>query len=183
MSQLTMHFFRGTPLPPLAFPEGYSASTYHDERDKAAWVACCQNGLLAPDATPDVFDASIGGAADCVPERDCLFLDRGGEHVGTVTAIYHPDRRCGHVHMFSIRPDSRGLGLGRVLVAMALSKLAASDPEFTFLKTDDWRLPAIRSYLRAGFQPVMTEPGMDERWNRILASIQTPTTSNKGKSS
>ena len=171
MSQLTMIFKKGTPLPPLVVPEGYSLSTYRDESDKAAWVACCRDGLVGDDAKPDVFDTSIGRAADCVPERDCLFLDHGGEHVATITAIYHPDRRLGHLHMVAVRKDFRGRGLGHVIVAAALSKLSADDPDEVFLKTDDWRLPAIKSYLRAGFQPKEVEPDEHGRWAQIFLNL------------
>ena len=39
------------------------------------------------------------------------------------------------------------------------------------LKTDDFRIPAIRSYLRFGFQPVLEGEGMKERWDKIFEII------------
>ena len=40
------------------------------------------------------------------------------------------------------------------------------------LRTDDWRIPAIKTYLKAGFTPDITsEPDYKERWEKIFEII------------
>ena len=43
--------------------------------------------------------------------------------------------------------------------------------ETAYLTTDDYRIPAIKCYLRAGFEPEMTEDDHPERWEKIFAAI------------
>ncbi|HOQ30035.1 MAG TPA: GNAT family N-acetyltransferase, partial [Armatimonadota bacterium] len=41
----------------------------------------------------------------------------------------------------------------------------------TYLLTDDFRLPAIKTYLRLGFEPEIADPSHPARWQRILSEI------------
>ena len=40
-----------------------------------------------------------------------------------------------------------------------------------FLSTDDFRLPAIRTYLKLGFEPYLVHENQRERWRKVLAAI------------
>ena len=41
------------------------------------------------------------------------------------------------------------------------------------LRTDDWRIPAIKTYLKIGFEPDLTsEPDYKERWEKIFEIIK-----------
>jgi hypothetical protein len=40
-----------------------------------------------------------------------------------------------------------------------------------YLTTDDFRVPAIRSYLRAGFLPVLYQEDMAQRWAAVLQAM------------
>jgi mycothiol synthase len=42
------------------------------------------------------------------------------------------------------------------------------------LSTDDWRLPAITTYLKLGFKPVMCRSDMPERWTRVHEALRRP---------
>ena len=39
---------------------------------------------------------------------------------------------------------------------------------------DDFRLPAIRIYLRLGFKPHLTGPDMEKRWRKVCAELKQP---------
>ena len=41
----------------------------------------------------------------------------------------------------------------------------------TYLNTDDWRTPAIRTYLSLGFKPEIIADNQVERWSKILSNI------------
>ena len=167
-----MYWLAGTPIADLALPEGYSISNYKQVSDKMAWVECCKNGLLGDDADEATFDDCIKDADFCNLETDVFFLDYEGEHIGTVTAIYHPDKNCGQVHMVGIKTDFRGKGLGKYLNNMAVKKLSAQGVDYIYLTTDEWRKGAVKSYLSAGFVPVEYDEGMQERWEWELAELE-----------
>ena len=171
MAQLKMYWLKGTPIADLELPEGYSLVNYKTEADKMAWVECCKNGLVGDDADEKLFDDCIGGVDDINLETDVFFLDHEGEHIGTITAIYHPDEKEGQVHMVGIRTDYRGKGLGKYINNIAVKKLADQGAEYIYLTTDEWRKGAVKSYLTAGFIPVEYDEGMKERWEWMLCEL------------
>jgi len=46
--------------------------------------------------------------------------------------------------------------------------------ETAVLDTDEWRLDAIRSYLRLRFQPDPLAADDDARWQRVLKLVRSP---------
>ncbi len=169
MHQLKMYWLPGTPVQSDPLPEGYSFSNYKCEADKAAWTACCRNGLVSDDETAEeAFYGAIGSRNDICPEKDVFFLDYHGEHVGTVTAFVRDEDGAGDVHMVGIRTDFRGKGLGKYLNQKAIETLAARNVPYALLTTDEWRKAAVKSYLNAGFLPVEYAQGMQDRWESVL---------------
>ena len=169
MEQLKMYWLAGTPIRELTLPEGYSFSQYKDESDKLAWCECCRNGLISDDEGAETYDDRIKFRKDCVEETDLFFLDYEGRHVATITAIFHPEKNCGEVHMVGMIPEFRGKGLGKYLNNKAIEKLAAQNVKYIFLTTDEWRKGAVKSYLSSGFKPVEYDEGMTERWQAVMA--------------
>ena len=95
----------------------------------------------------------------------------GGSPVATVTAIVHPEARRGYVHMVAAAPSCRGLGVGGLMNRIACAVFWEAGCETADLTTDDFRIPAIRSYLSAGFLPVDWDEDMAERWETILRDL------------
>ena len=175
MSQLKMYWLKGTPIRDLELPEGYTIVNYKDEADKMAWVECCKNGLIGDNATAAAFDDSILEVEDVNPEEDVFFLDYEGEHIGTISAIYHPETKVGQVHMVGIKTEFRGKGLGKYINNIAVKKLAAQGADHIFLTTDEWRKGAVKSYLSEGFIPVEYDgdegEDMKGRWEWMLCEL------------
>ncbi len=168
MAQLKMYWVKGTPIRELTLPEGYSFSVYDgSDEDKLAWLVCCRNGLINDDDGFDEFDSRITYRKDCKQE-DVFFLDYEGRHIGTITAIFHPEKNCGEVHMVGMLTEFRGKGLGKYLNNKAVEKLDAQGVDYIFLTTDEWRKGAVKSYLSSGFKPVEYDEGMTERWQAVL---------------
>ncbi|MBQ3900864.1 MAG: GNAT family N-acetyltransferase, partial [Clostridia bacterium] len=69
------------------------------------------------------------------------------------------------------RPKYQGVGLGTRLNAAAVRCLLENGLETAYLTTDDFRIPAIRSYLRAGFYPDVKDDSHRERWDKIYEII------------
>ena len=74
-------------------------------------------------------------------------------------------------------PDSRGKGIGHAMLSYALEKLEARHCTYSILTTDDFRLSAIKTYLDAGFRPVLRDdPDSDQRarWDAVIATLGYP---------
>ncbi len=67
-------------------------------------------------------------------------------------------------------PDFRGQRLGYAACAAVMRLLHVHGFRAFILATDDFRVPAVKTYLNLGWQPWLTEPGMAGRW-RELADV------------
>ena len=169
MEMLKLYWLTDSPLEEPALPEGYSFSGFDPEKDVGAWCDCLRNGRLIDGQTDEeAYRGSILGIPDIDPARDILFLDHGGEHVGTVTAFVYADSNTGWLHMVGIREDHRGKGLSKYLVTRAQKLLRERAPRFVGLVTSEERPAALKSYLAAGFLPVEYDYLMQARWRELL---------------
>jgi mycothiol synthase len=68
-------------------------------------------------------------------------------------------------------PAHTGMGLGQVVIAAATRALLEHGAGRIYLLTDDWRLPAIKSYLKVGYVPLYHQPGMKDRWQELFLKL------------
>ncbi len=68
-------------------------------------------------------------------------------------------------------PAFAGRGLGAATCAATTSCFLRAGYRRIYLKTDDWRLPAIRVYFRLGFEPFLYLPGMVARWQEVHRAL------------
>lgn len=54
---------------------------------------------------------------------------------------------------------------------MALRKFRSDGLESAMLQTDDFRLPAIRTYLNLGFTPMIVHENQFARWVLVFAQL------------
>ncbi|MBQ3507137.1 MAG: GNAT family N-acetyltransferase [Clostridia bacterium] len=166
---------------PRALPAGYTVSMYRGtEAELAAWLDMCFKGQLLPENPPesgsyrDWFKVTVLDYADLNPDEDIIFiLDPVGIPVASICAVQHGEDQ-GYIHMVAVHPDSRGKGIGHAMLAVALEKLEARGCMYSILTTDDFRLPAIKTYLDAGFRPVLrNDPDSDQRarWDAVIAAL------------
>jgi len=101
-----------------------------------------------------------------------IFLaEENGEIVGTTTGYFNGDGISGTLHMVSVLPKANGKGLGKVLCQHAMQYLTKNGCDEVVLNTDDFRLPAIKTYLRLGFKPIIASEEMQARWDAIYKEI------------
>jgi len=103
------------------------------------------------------------------------------EHIPTSTvvaastaAVYvklkHPN---GHSLQWVVaHSNHRGTGAGQATVAAATQVLADTAPTYSYLETDDFRLPAINIYLKLGWKPLLFEDGQIQRWARVFKMLK-----------
>lgn len=97
-------------------------------------------------------------------------LPTGTVVAASTAAVYeksqHPD---GHSLQWVVaHEDHRGTGAGQATIAAATQVLADRAPRYSYLSTDDFRIPAISIYLKLGWKPLLFEESQFERWERVF---------------
>jgi mycothiol synthase len=67
-----------------------------------------------------------------------------------------------------------GRALGFAVCAAVVGRFGRAGYHTVYLKTDDFRLPAIKTYLKLGFQPFLCATDADARWTRVCESLRMP---------
>ena len=100
--------------------------------------------------------------------------------VGTASAVHNPRGSRflfpggGELGYLVVEPAFRGRGLGTALVAAAVHRFETAGYRHVWVGVQGWRLPAIRTYLAAGFRPFLHAPEpvvLEARWRRIFAQL------------
>lgn len=156
-------------LPPVELPEGYRLRHFQ-AGDEAGWeaVMAASFGQKEPAwSFPDV----MGRDAACSPER-VLFLTCEGQIVATASAWYRPEwgMDTGYVHYVGADPKHSGRKLGYMISLAVLHRFVFEGRRRAVLQTDDFRVPAIKTYLRLGFEPWPVEEDQRQRWRVIFQS-------------
>ena len=68
-----------------------------------------------------------------------------------------------------------GRGLGYQVTLAVLYDFAGRRLTDSVLETDDWRLPAIATYLKCGYRPDEREAGDCDRWTAVGAALRPGT--------
>lgn len=176
MSCLKMYNFnpavRGRTL-----PEGFKVVKFSGEDDIKAWVEICSDGLIDPATGFERFRCELVELDGPDPYRDTYFIEKDGEKIATYTVV--PDMwstGMGYIHMVAVKSAYRGMGLGSFIADDSLRKLIDMGKEKIFLLTGDTRLPALSTYLKAGFLPVnyIDDEGKDmtDRWQKVADSLK-----------
>lgn len=178
MAQLQLKMTRfSAPVKERALPDGYTFKLFDDsEREIAEWVRLCNFGLVE-NTTRETFFETVANFENIVATRDCFFvLDAEGKYIATSTAVAQPSG-VGLVHMVASDPNARGRGIGHAMLAKTLSMIEERGMKRIDLRTDDWRLAAVKTYLDAGFLPVLLcDPESDHaaRWDKVRADLSYP---------
>jgi len=151
-------------------PYGYQIRTYR-EGDEEAWAEIVNNSLGSG------WDAErcrreLTGRPQFRPEG-LFFATYEGKPVGTACAwTQSPDEtRMGYVHMVGVIPEHRGRRLGYALCLSILRFFRENGFQCAELDTDDFRLPAIKTYLNLGFKPDYINKSHRARWNAVFSNL------------
>lgn len=160
-------------IPEFSLHENFEIRPYMSS-DEESWTEICKFGLLTEEEGIECWGKYMLDMDNLVPERDVFFVcDRKGKPVATCTGFVQPNG-VGLLHMLGAKPDARGHGLGYSMTAYVLNKLdkeLLNKNRMVRLKSDDWRLSAVKAYLQCGFQPVLFDVDMDIRWKAICDKL------------
>ena len=93
--------------------------------------------------------------------------------IATATSLVETERPAtGVVHWVAVDPDHRGKQLGYQVTLAVLHDFLRNNFSDSLLRTDDVRLPAIKTYLKLGFEPLIRSDEDQLLWNKTLVEIE-----------
>ncbi|HEY5563364.1 MAG TPA: GNAT family N-acetyltransferase [Clostridiaceae bacterium] len=154
-------------LPEVKVPEGYKVRSFRAGEEKE-WEKIIDVAFKqVSNFTKEIMSNEIFKT-----ERVC-FVCQGDTPVSTATAWYdlNWDISVGYLHMVGMLPEYSGKGLGLQASLAALYEMKREGKSSAVLNTDDFRIPAIITYLRLGFMPQFTHVSHIERWRKLLVEV------------
>lgn len=156
-------------LPDLSLPEAYVLRTYRTG-DEEAWLP------LLKVAGFDGWTAEKFGEYIEQPERregsHCISFDNRLV-AATFASQVRLDPPEGALDYVVAHPAHSGKKLGKIVCTAVLRYLVSRNYQHISLKTDDWRLPALKIYLDLGFRPILNRLDMPARWEEIYHQLGT----------
>ena len=158
-------------LPAITLPPGYRLRTYRPG-DEVAWGQIMSRAF-SPYWNLQRFRTLIQPHFGFRPER-VFFVCQDERPVGSACAFNWPglEAAVGFIHMLAVLESHCGLGLGQALTLACLRRFREEGAfRSALLQTESFRLPAIKHYLRLGFQPVLVRDWQRERWRQVLRRL------------
>lgn len=171
--QLRMQFRAFASLQAVSLPPGYTLATLA-ERDLDDWIAVLN-------ATGRLGAWDLARAERClndprpvVPAGTYLVMHRGRPVATACTVLPTPAEPRHELGWVAVDPAHQGNGLASQVCAAVLWYARRRGWRASILSTDDWRLPAIRTYLKLGFEPEVTHDSHPARWQEVHRLLATP---------
>lgn len=175
-NQLFMRRLDLTDLPPVELDEGYTLRTFQPG-DEAAWDEIIADSF---DNNEMHFENVIAKSEGYLPERTFMIFF-GDEPVATTAMLLSREgpgtevgAKAGYVHWVGAKKAHAGHKLGYNVVLATMHRIRDEGFIYAGLSTDDFRIPAIVTYLKLGFDPVMVDEKMRTRWRKIFDTINKP---------
>lgn len=173
-TQLLMHrpHVRDEPrIRPL--PPGYEVRLAQGAADEVA-LATVMTTAFPEDAEWTV-ERVRSGLTEAADVRAVYVVTWEDVPVATASSRYDPKLwpDTGYVHWVGGLPEHGGKGLGSALMLRLLQDFRERGYRDAVLETDDFRVPAVKVYLRHGYLPVYEPRGEDhrERWSALMQTI------------
>jgi len=157
--------------PPVwTMPDGYALRTYRPGDEKA------HVRLMKGAGFSEWSETALDGALQkCLPGGFFLIVHAADESlVATAMALHNPSERHplgGELGWVAADSEHKGKGLGYCVCAAATARFLDAGYSDLYLRTDDFRLPAIKTYLKLGWIPFLFAPDMDERWRSVCRQL------------
>ena len=100
-----------------------------------------------------------------------------GQIVASAMACHRPSERHpwgGELGWVAGSPDHAGRALGRAVCVAVLRRFRQAGYRRIYLSTDDFRLPALKTYLKLGFVPFLFASDMEGRWQAACEQLKWP---------
>lgn len=164
-------------LPKLELPSGYGMRTYL-EGDEIHWARIINDSFGGGERTAQDTEDQITGRDVFLPDG-FYFTTHRGTPVGTACAWRQSvdEKDVGYVHMVGVVAEHTGHKLGKWVSLAVLYYFRDHGFKCAMLDTDDFRIPAVKTYLNLGFIPVYVEDGQLKRWQDLFEKLKLPSMS------
>jgi mycothiol synthase len=161
--QLVMTRRQVNDLPAVSLPPDCLCRPF-EPGDERSWETIINDAF---GGTSD-FIRFMAGSPAFKPER-VWFICCGEKPVATASAWLMPayGEACGYLHMVGVMKEHSGRGLGLQVSLAALHQMLKEGRSHAVLETDDFRIPAIKTYFKLDFVPMLTHDSHEQRWSRI----------------
>jgi len=154
----------------MGVPRGYSIRTFRDS-DRDGWIS-----LMRASGFDSWGQESVKRAVSAALPEGIYFAvhDASGELVGTAMAGHAPTELHpfgGELGWVGVSPAHRGKRLSTLLCFEVVQRFLRAGYREIYLQTDDWRLPAIKTYVNLGFVPLLCSSEMEERWRLAARNL------------
>lgn len=103
-----------------------------------------------------------------------FLLTDGNKLIATASALHSPiaDHPFGgEMGWVAVHPEYRGRKLSEIVCNAAISRLLAAGYQHIYLLTDDYRIPAIKTYFKLGFEPFYNDENTRKRWQTVKEQL------------
>jgi mycothiol synthase len=154
-------------LPDIRLPEGYALECFQPGYEEH-WNTIIQ-ASFGQTLGMAKFEDTMKNDPAFRPER-IMFIKHGNEFVATASAWFKPmyETDMGNIHQVGVLPTHQGKGLAYWISLAALHHLAQEGFSKATLETDDFRIPAIKTYFKLWFVPVLVHENQRKRWKDIF---------------
>lgn len=160
--------------PPILVAPGYQLRTYRPGDETRFYEVMESAGFTG--WNDDILRPWF---AKILPDGWFFVVDEGGVIVATAMTKHNPTERHrfgGELGWVAADPAHQGRGLGMTVCAAVINRFLRAGYRNIYLNTDDFRLPAIKTYLNLGLTPLLFGPDMQDRWQRICEQLGWPFT-------
>ena len=162
-------------IPSASFPDGYGIRPMTMD-DIGLWTDIQRDAEPYLQITDRTFRNEFCDNLEALRWRCYIVIDPRGLGVGTISAWYDRDFRgqdYGRIHWVAVRPSCQGKGLGKAALSYALNNLAQWHDR-CYLATSTERVPAIRLYLKYGFEPDLRPADARTLWSDLNTRLKNP---------
>lgn len=168
------------PNAPIAHIEPQTAAGYrirtYQEGDESAFLSLMADGEFGPwDEEKLHFNM-----ARILPDGWFFAVEeRSLQIVGTAMCLHNYTGHTpftGDVGWVVCTPSHRGHGLGYALSAQVTNRFLDAGYKLIQLHTEHYRLPAIKTYLKLGYSPLLGPPAVNELWQDVCETLGWPFT-------
>ena len=161
-------------LPKLELPAGYGLRIYQ-EGDEGHWANIISDSFGGRERTAQDTRNEITERDVFVP-AGLYFVTYQDTPVGTACAWRQSvdETDVGYVHMVGVLGEHTGYKLGKWVSLAVLYYFRDHGFSCSILDTDDFRIPAIKTYLNLKFVPVYVDDTQPERWEEIFKKLKLP---------
>lgn len=116
--------------------------------------------------------------AKIIPDGWFMVVDQSSKRIVCTAMALHNYKGTypfwGELGWLASDPTHAGKGLGYIVSAVVTERLMEAGYRNIQLFTEDFRLPAIKTYLKLGYVPSIYNEGMMDRWREICTSLGWP---------